>query len=447
MGNYLDKDTDGFTAWYPDPKNPNEPDPGQVDPSVLDPNDNPAQGGINIKPAGSSTASGSSGSTGYIPGVYQIYTPGKPGIPAKTKSTYTEGGKPKITEVAPAVPATEGTFEYFDRAGLKQWLNKNLDTATIKQYQAILKSATLLPKNYDVTGKIDPKGQFAGAIIKVLQDQQSRGVDAETLADGIEYIKQNYAGTTGAETLPTASVTSKESALADIQQTFQTTFGEAAPKEVINAYRDELKALELSRTSKRSTVKGVSVGTYGVTEQERKNVMNKYINQYATIKIANAASGDPLAVASLQKGNFGLAYSDLRSTYADNGIPVNDKSLAQLALDSTVNPDKMKSNLNLIRLQAKTFYPALANQIDNGYSVKQLLSPYLQTRANILEEDPDAIDIKQLTKVASDPKGLMGLYDYEVSLRNDPKWRYTKNAQDSISDVATGIAEMFGLVG
>ena len=107
----------------------------------------------------------------------------------------------------------------------------------------------------------------------------------------------------------------------------------------------------------------------------------------------------------------------------------------------------MKSNLNLIRLQAKTFYPALANQIDNGYSVKQLLSPYLQTRANILEEDPDAIDIKQLTKVASDPKGLMGLYDYEVSLRNDPKWRYTKNAQDSISDVATGIAEMFGLVG
>jgi hypothetical protein len=41
----------------------------------------------------------------------------------------------------------------------------------------------------------------------------------------------------------------------------------------------------------------------------------------------------------------------------------------------------------------------------------------------------------------------MGLYDYEVSLRNDPKWRYTKNAQDSISNVATGIAEMFGLVG
>jgi hypothetical protein len=175
--------------------------------------------------------------------------------------------------------------------------------------------------------------------------------------------------------------------------------------------------------------------------------MSKYINQYVTIIIDGVTLGDPLAVASLQKGNFGLAYGDLRNVYADNGIPINDKTLAQLALDSTANPEKAKANINLARLQAKTFYPALANQIDSGYTVKQLLSPYLQTRANVLEEDPDAIDIKELTKVASDPKGLMGLYDYEVSLRNDPKWRFTKNAQDSISNVARGIAQSFGLVG
>ena len=437
MGKYQDKDGDGYVAWYPDPKNPSEPAGAGVNQSIIDTND--ADPSVGVTGAGAGGVSGGS-TMQYSAGVYPIYTPGKP---AKTTKKYVGSELKTVTE-----PGTEGTVEYVDRAGLKQWLNKNLDTQTIKNYQQTLKSLNLLPKNYVVNGKIDLKGQFAGAIVKVIQNQQDRGVDAETLADGIEYVKQNYAGSTGtAATPPTANVTAKESALADIQQTFQSTFGEAAPKEIINAYRDELKALELSRTSKRSTVKGVSVGTYGVTELERRNIMNKYISQYATTKIANAATGDPLAVASLQKGNFGLAYSDLRSAYAENGIPVNDKSLAQLALDSTVNPDKMKSNLNLIRLQAKTFYPALANQIDNGYSVKQLLSPYLQTRANILEEDPDAIDIKELTKVASDPKGLMGLYDYEVSLRNDPKWRYTKNAQDSISNVAAGIAEMFGLVG
>ena len=444
MGKYQDKDNDGYVAWYPDPNKPNEPAGAGVNQSIIDSNDADA----NIGVSGQGAAGVSGGTTmQYSAGVYPIYTPGKPGTPAKTKSTYTEGGKPSISTVSPAGPATEGTVEYVDRAGLKQWLNKNLDTATIKQYQQVLKNATLLPPNYSVNGKIDIKGQFAGAIVKVIQNQQDRGVDAETLADGIEFVKQNYAGATGEPKLPTASVTSKEAALADIQDTFRATFGVAAPKEIINAYRDELKALELSRTSKRTTTKGVSVGTYGVSELERKNVMSKYINQYATIIIDGVTLGDPLAVASLQKGNFGLAYGDLRSTYADNGIPINNKSLAQLALDSTVSPEKAKANINLARLQAKTFYPALANQIDNGYTVKQLLSPYLQTRANILEEDPDAIDIKELTKVASDPKGLMGLYDYEVSLRNDPKWRYTKNAQDSISNVATGIAEMFGLVG
>jgi hypothetical protein len=41
----------------------------------------------------------------------------------------------------------------------------------------------------------------------------------------------------------------------------------------------------------------------------------------------------------------------------------------------------------------------------------------------------------------------MNLYDYEISLRKDPKWRFTKNAQDSLSDVANTIAKTFGLVG
>jgi len=76
-----------------------------------------------------------------------------------------------------------------------------------------------------------------------------------------------------------------------------------------------------------------------------------------------------------------------------------------------------------------------------------LLSPYLQSRANILEEDADTIDIKELKDVAKDPKGMMNLYDYEVSLRQNPKWRFTKNAQDTLANVANRLAQTFGLVG
>ena len=441
MGKYQDKDGDGYVAWYPDPKKPNEPAGAGVNQSIIDPNDSDA----GVTAVGESNVSSSGATMQYSAGVYPIYISGTPN---KTTKKYVGSQLQTVT-----VPGTPGRVEYVDRNGLKQWLNKNLNAATVKKYQATLKSLGLLPKNYIVNGKIDLKGQFAGAIIKVIQNQQDRGVDAETLDDGINFIKENYSASTsssssdGTPALPQANVTAKESALADIQEVFKTTFGVAAPKELINAYRDELKALEISRTTKRTKVGGVSVGTYGVTELERKNIMNKYITQYATTLIDGVTKGDPLATSALQKGNFGLSYTDLRSAYANNGIPINDKTLAQLALDSTINPDKLKANLNLIRLQAKTFYPALASQIDNGYSVKELLSPYIETRANILEEDPDSVDLKELQKVANDPKGLMSLYDYEISLRNDPKWNYTKNAQDSLSKVARGMAETFGLVG
>lgn len=446
MGKYEDKDGDGYVAWYPDPKKPNEAPGAGVDKSVIDTND--ADASVNIVSSGASSGGSSSGQ--FTAGVYPIYIPGKPGTPAKTKSVYEGGGKPRIVEVTPAVPAIPGRVEYLDRNGIKQWLNKNLDSATIKRYQTVLKSLNLLPKNYVVNGKIDLKGQFAGAIIRVIQNQQERGVDAESLDDGISYLKSEYAGSAAGDEpkLPSANVTSPASALADIQEEFSTVFGETAPKEVIVAYRDELKKLELSRTSKTTKIGGVNVGTYGVSEQERKNLMEKYIKQYAASKIAKAELGDKDAINSLQRGTFGIALTNLRGAYSDNGLKITPDSLYKTALDSALDPNKLKSNLDLIRIQAKTIFPALSDKIDAGYTVKQLLSPYLQARATILEEDPDLIDISTLSDVASDTtKGLKSLYDYQISLRNDPKWSYTKNAQDSLSTAALSLAETFGLVG
>lgn len=438
MGKYEDKDGDGYVSWYPDPKKPNEAPGAGVDQSVVDPNDADAS----LTPGGTGASSGGSSSAQYTAGVYPIYIPG---TPDKTTKKYVGSELKTVT-----VPGTPGRVEYLDRNGIKQWLNKNLDSATVKRYQTTLKSLGLLPKNYVVNGKIDLKGQFAGAIIRVIQNQQERGVDAETLDEGISFLKTEYAGSAAdAEPkLPSANVTSPASALADIQEEFSTVFGEPAPKDVIVAYRDELKKLELSRTSKTTKIGGVNVGTYGVSEQERTNLMQKYIKQYAAAKIAKAELGDKDAINSLQRGTFGIALTNLRGAYSDNGLKITPDSLYKTALDSALDPNKLKSNLELIRIQAKTIFPALSDKIDAGYTVKQLLSPYLQARATILEEDPDLVDISTLSDVASDAtKGLKSLYDYQISLRNDPKWRYTKNAQDSLSSAALSLAETFGKVG
>ena len=249
-------------------------------------------------------------------------------------------------------------------------------------------------------------------------------------------------------TKPSVSVSDQKEVVADINAEFQVAFGEDAPKEIAKAYFNEVRNLQASRvTGGTKSGAKINVNVQGVSAQEIKNIKQKYIAAAAADKIAAAETGDPKAKAALTKGNFGITYTTLRNAYADNGIPINTKSLGKLVADSLSNPEKLKGNLNLINLQAKTYFPALSEKIDNGYTVKQLLTPYINARANILEEDPDTIDVKNLSDVAKDPKSLMNLYDYEISLRKDPKWRFTKNAQDSISNVARSIASTFGLIG
>ena len=245
---------------------------------------------------------------------------------------------------------------------------------------------------------------------------------------------------------PYSSVSTVGEAVAEFTTAFTNMFGATAPKALTTAFTKELQSLQMSRTTKRFG-KDENIIFQGVSPQERANILNKYLTTYAKNITSAAKLGDVKAKSALQRGNFGVAYTTLKNAYADNGIPFNEDSLLKTTTESAINPDRLKANINLINLQAKTYFPALADKIDKGYTVKQLLSPYLQTRANILEEDADAIDLKELQGIAKDPKGLMGLYDYEISLRKSPKWAYTKNAQDQLGALARDLTKMLGLAG
>ena len=281
-----------------------------------------------------------------------------------------------------------------------------------------------------------PKGQDP----KTVEDAGSDKPTEESAANNAPYDF-------GADSKPYASVSSLGEATAEFTNSFSNMFGTNPPKNLISAYAKELQSLQASRSTKRITGKGGDIVIQGVSPQERQDILNKYLKTHAQAIVGAAATGDPKSTAALSRGNFGVTLTTLRNAYAENGLPMNQQSILNSATESALNPEKLKANLNLINLQAKTYFPALADKIDKGYTVKQLLSPYIQTRANILEEDPDMVDIKSLQSVAKDPKNLLSLYDYEVSLRQDPKWRFTKNAQDTLGGLANNIAKMFGLVG
>jgi len=304
----------------------------------------------------------------------------------------------------------------------------------------------------DGTYKHYGPGKDAGTIAPDQQDQNDNDAKIGALNTPTDLSKdaeyQKYLESRALLNRQSISLTTPAEATADINASWMEQFGTNAPKEIATAYYKELARLQSGRVSGGVSKDGkTTINTQGVSGSEIKAIQNKYLTAAASDLITAADRGDVKAVAALQKGNFGLTYTTLKNAYAENGLPVNMQALGKLTVDSSVNPTLLKSNLNLINMQAKTYFPALADKIDKGYTVKQLLTPYINTRANILEEDPDSIDISTLKSVASDPKNLMGLYEYEISLRKNPKWRFTKNAQDSMSNVARDIAKTFGLVG
>jgi hypothetical protein len=93
--------------------------------------------------------------------------------------------------------------------------------------------------------------------------------------------------------------------------------------------------------------------------------------------------------------------------------------------------------------------------LDQGMTVKQIASPYMQSYSQLLETDVDAVDmhdplIQQALQGTPDKQGQVAMktvYEFEKSLRKDSRWLGTKNAKTEMTNAAMGMAKDWGLVG
>src|SRR5678816_4167500 len=105
-----------------------------------------------------------------------------------------------------------------------------------------------------------------------------------------------------------------------------------------------------------------------------------------------------------------------------------------------------------IRQQAKATYSFWSKQIDAGQSVSDLASPYMQTMAQILELPQGSVNlfdpkIKQSLQYRdnSGKSVVKPLWQFENEMREDPRWRKTNNAQNSMMQVAHQVLSDFGV--
>lgn len=193
---------------------------------------------------------------------------------------------------------------------------------------------------------------------------------------------------------------------------------------------------------------------YGISlsDKEARNLAAQSVNQgwdAATLAEEVARKG---RVEGLT-GDAAKTVDDLREYATNFGVQYNDDWYNNVVKSVLEGKESIETFQNLIRDTAKSRYAGFANQIDAGLNVKQAASPYLQSMSSILEIDPNGISLndptitKALTSVDTEGKpAVTPIWQFERDLKKDPRWRFTKNAQEELIGTGMQVLRDFGLV-
>lgn len=151
-------------------------------------------------------------------------------------------------------------------------------------------------------------------------------------------------------------------------------------------------------------------------------------------------SSEATAIKQLAKSyNYAISDAELQAVLTGTPMPGTGKPISQ---DELLN--KMKSS-------AKGVLPHLSSQIDAGLSLKDISENYRQYAAQILERDPNQIDMFQgpfLDAFGNAQTGQMSLGDWVSKLKSDARFGYqnTKAANRDAQSLGLTIAKAFGKV-
>jgi hypothetical protein len=161
-------------------------------------------------------------------------------------------------------------------------------------------------------------------------------------------------------------------------------------------------------------------------------------------KVTEGYSGEALA-------NYKLLVSAAR----DNGFQISDiipggateQQVLQGIASGTIDVNRVVADARKLAAQGQPAY--VRDLLSQGYTLKQVLSPYRQTMANVLEiQDPEEISLNDpLLRSAITDKGDMNMYEFKKALRKDNRWQYTEQARADVSNAALGVLRDFGFQG
>lgn len=151
-------------------------------------------------------------------------------------------------------------------------------------------------------------------------------------------------------------------------------------------------------------------------------------------------------------GYAGQVQLAIKEYAADMGIPLSDSYINSNVQSIVAGTNSLNSVRAFIATQAAAAFPAYADQINKGMTVGQIAVPYANALSQILEQNPDSVDLQNPilrgALQAKDAKGapmVTQLYDFEKQLRQNPMWLQTNNARESVMAGAQQVLNDLGL--
>jgi hypothetical protein len=177
----------------------------------------------------------------------------------------------------------------------------------------------------------------------------------------------------------------------------------------------------------------------GWSEQQVRNVLTGYIN------MSSPNFG----------GVAGAAADQLREYATQMGVRMDDGSIqnwARMEAQAGGTGGGVQMGKQFILQNAVSAFPPLAQRLQAGETVDQIISPYKQSMSNILEVSGDSLDAFDptirgaiLNKNKDGSPGTQSLWEFENNLRKDARWLKTSNAQNSVMSTARKVLTDFGL--
>lgn len=158
------------------------------------------------------------------------------------------------------------------------------------------------------------------------------------------------------------------------------------------------------------------------------------------------------------RGNAASNMNQLKKLGSQYGVSLSNDWYAG-ALESLASDENtLEAYQNHIKNMAKKQYVQFADELDSGMTMQDVIEPYKQSMANILELNPGQIDLKDsqirsmlsyrvADKNGAGVPGQMSLTEFEDKLRQDDRWQYTQNARDKGMAVVDNLVTRWGLKG